>query len=98
MSDNTMTFRMDETISKPEIKQYVEKLYNVKVDKVNTARFMGKVKASMITGKPYMTKNFKKVFVMCDGKIPSILNETMKWFPTNIEILIWLMMRAGISF
>ena len=45
---------------------------------MNTARFMGKVKSSKITGKPYITKSFKKVFVMCDGKIPSILNETIK--------------------
>ena len=60
---------MDEHMSKPEIKQYISKLYNLEVEKVNTARFMGKVNRTLMN-RPKMTKNFKKAFVMLDRKVP----------------------------
>lgn len=74
ISENTLMFKVSEHMSKPELKQYIEKLYNIKVEKVNTARFMGKVHRTM-EGKPKAHKNYKKAFVMTNQKIPSILNQ-----------------------
>jgi ribosomal protein L23 len=50
-------------LSKPEIKQYLLKIYNLKIQKVNTARFMGKVVANQ-KRKYTFTKSFKKAFVV----------------------------------
>lgn len=74
---NTIVFKVDEHLSKPQIKQYVEKLYGLKVEKVNTARFMGKIKKNPYNRKLRMTKNFKKAFVVTDSKIPESVNQAI---------------------
>jgi ribosomal protein L23 len=45
----------------------------MKVEKVNTVRYMGKVKRNDV-GAPKVTKNFKKAYVMTSHKIDPILN------------------------
>jgi large subunit ribosomal protein L23 len=73
VNDNVLTFKADEKLSKPEIKQYLEKLYNINIEKVNTVRYMGVVKRNPV-GAPMTTKNFKRVYVMTNHKIDPVLN------------------------
>ena len=42
MQDNKYTFKVPLTANKTEIRQAVEKIFNVKVEKVNTVRVLGK--------------------------------------------------------
>jgi|SRR5690554_1559925 len=42
--ENQVTFRVKENATKPQIKQAVEKLFGVKVDRVNTINASGKPK------------------------------------------------------
>ncbi|HZX21630.1 MAG TPA: 50S ribosomal protein L23 [Clostridia bacterium] len=44
MADKKYTFAVDRRANKVEIKQAVEKIFDVKVDKVNTINMVGKVK------------------------------------------------------
>ena len=44
MQDNKYTFKVPLTANKTEIRQAVEKIFNVKVEKVNTVRVHGKTK------------------------------------------------------
>ncbi len=44
LADNKYTFWVDPKANKTEIKQAVEKLFNVKVEKVNTINVKGKTK------------------------------------------------------
>jgi len=54
-------FEVDPRANKPQIKQAVEQLYNVKVEKVRTANYQGKVRRrGRIFGQ---TKHWKKAFV-----------------------------------
>ena len=39
-----LTFRVDRRATKPEIKNAVETIFQVKVDQVRTAQYMGKIK------------------------------------------------------
>ena len=41
MQDNKYTFKVPLTANKTEIRQAVEKIFNVKVEKVNTVRVLG---------------------------------------------------------
>lgn len=58
-------FRADLKASKPEIKEAIEKMYNVEVEKISTMVVQGKrksrfTKAGLIKGK---TSNYKKAIV-----------------------------------
>ncbi|MFZ5966791.1 MAG: 50S ribosomal protein L23 [Bacillota bacterium] len=44
MADKKYTFKVDKRANKTEIKKAVEKIFGVKVDKVNTINVTGKVK------------------------------------------------------
>lgn len=44
MADGKYTFKVDRHVNKTEIKKAVEKLFDVKVDKVTTQNVLGKVK------------------------------------------------------
>ncbi len=54
--DNILVFKVDRAVTKPEIKEEVEKLFNVKVDDVRT----------------YTQKNKKNVYVKLNKKYPAI--------------------------
>ncbi len=43
-SEKKYTFKVDKTANKTEIKQAIEKIFDVKVEKVNTLNRLGKVK------------------------------------------------------
>jgi len=44
VDEDVLTFKTDPKMTKPEIKQYLEKLYGLKVEKVNTLIRIGKIK------------------------------------------------------
>lgn len=73
VNDNVLTFKADPKLSKPEMKQYLEKLYNLNIEQVNTVRYMGQIKKTKV-GTPRLTKSYKKVFVMTSHKIDPLLN------------------------
>ena len=58
---NAVVFKVATGASKPEIKEAVEALFNVKVTGVNTVRVKGKTKA--FRGKPYKRSDYKKAIV-----------------------------------
>ncbi len=63
---NQVTFRVANDATKPEIKQAVEKLFDVKVKVVNTLRQIGKVKR--FRGKLGKRSDYKKAIVsLADG-------------------------------
>ena len=58
---NAVVFKVASGASKPEIKEAVEALFNVKVTGVNTVVTKGKTKRWK--GKPYQRSDFKKAIV-----------------------------------
>ena len=58
---NAVVFKVASDASKPEIKEAVEALFNVKVTGVNTVVTKGKSKRWK--GKPYQRSDFKKAIV-----------------------------------
>ncbi len=58
---NQVTFRVDRRATKPEIKQAVEGLFEVKVTKVNTLNVRGKVKR--FKGRLGKRSDYKKAIV-----------------------------------
>ncbi|MCD6255084.1 MAG: 50S ribosomal protein L23 [Deltaproteobacteria bacterium] len=58
---NQITFEVDRKANKIEIKQAIERLFNVKVIKVNTFRVKGKEK--MVGGRRGRTRHWKKAIV-----------------------------------
>ena len=47
---NVVSFRCDPFLSKPEIKQYLTKVYNLPVQKVETANKIGQIKSNAMSG------------------------------------------------
>ena len=65
---NAVVFRVAPDASKPEIKEAVEALFNVKVTGVNT--IMTKGKSKRWKGKPYQRSDFKKAIVtLAEGEM-----------------------------
>jgi len=61
MTERKYTFKVDRRANKSEIKKAVEKIFGVKVEKVNTINMKGKTKrVGMSVGK---TPNWKKAIV-----------------------------------
>jgi len=58
---NAVVFKVASSASKPEIKEAIEALFNVKVTGVNTIVTKGKSKRWK--GKPYQRSDFKKAIV-----------------------------------
>ncbi len=61
LEQNKYTFIVDPKANKTEIKQAVEKIFNVKVEKVNTMRVKGKYKR--VRNIPGKTPDVKKAIV-----------------------------------
>ena len=53
-------------MSKPEIKQYLMKVYNLPVTKVNTFRKAGKIMKNPETNAKWRKKDWKKAFINLD--------------------------------
>lgn len=68
VGENKYTFIVDLNSNKIEIKRAVEELFKVKVDKVHTLRYKGKVKR--VRGRIGRTSAYKKAIVtLKEGKI-----------------------------
>lgn len=66
--NNAVVFKVASGASKPEIKEAVEALFNVKVTGVNT--IMTKGKSKRWKGKPYQRSDFKKAIVtLAEGEM-----------------------------
>ena len=60
---NQVSFRCSPYLSKPEIKQYLSKVYNLPVQKVDTANKMGTIKINRENNTKWRKKNWKKAIV-----------------------------------
>ncbi|KAG7354549.1 50S ribosomal protein L23 [Nitzschia inconspicua] len=68
------TFRVLPKMTKHEIKEYLTQIYNLPVDKVNTANYLGKRKLVRGTTKVirYKYKDFKKAIVSFDRSFTNV--------------------------
>ncbi len=71
MADGKYTFIVATSATKTEVKSAAEKLFNVKVIKVNTANYKGKMKRQGVH--QGMTAKFKKAIVKIDMDPKSIV-------------------------
>lgn len=62
---NAVTFEVAKSASKPQIKDAVEALFNVKVKAVNTVLTKGKTKR--FRGRPGVRRDVKKAYVMLEA-------------------------------
>lgn len=66
---NEIKFLVDKNTSKPEIKQFIEKLYNIKVNKIDTAILPGQVRLNYKNPKQrsfMRTRDIKKAVIQLD--------------------------------
>ncbi|KAL4429911.1 hypothetical protein ABPG74_022934 [Tetrahymena malaccensis] len=68
LENNTVVLKCDPNLAKPEIKQYLTKLYGLEINKVNTVRYTGKLKNSILR-KTFKTKDFKKVYAVLKTEV-----------------------------
>ena len=68
---NQVSFRCSPFLSKPEIKQYLSKIYQLPVQKVETANKMGRLKRDSQTNFQWRKKNWKKAIVSLDYEVDS---------------------------
>ena len=66
---NQVAFKCSPFLSKPEIKQYLTKVYSLPVSRVDTVNKMGKIKMDRSTGKKWRKKNWKKAIVTLDYEV-----------------------------
>ena len=60
---NQVSFRCSPFLSKPEIKQYLSKVYSLPVNRVDTVNKLGKIKHDRNTGKKWRKSDWKKAIV-----------------------------------
>lgn len=65
MGPNKGVFKVDPKMTKLEVKEYLTKVYNLPVQKVNTVNYEGKLKtgSQRHRGAYYRTKAYKKAYV-----------------------------------
>ena len=63
---NVATFVVDTRMTKPEIKQYIEKVYKIEVDRVNTVISHSKIRKDL-AGRRYRNQDIKKAYVFMKG-------------------------------
>lgn len=72
------TFEVEKTANKYEIKKAVEKMFDVKVEKVNTMRSIGKSKTRVSGGKQVTGKTStikKAIITVAEGEIIDLYGE-----------------------
>jgi ribosomal protein L23 len=72
LPDNVLCFRTEQSVTKPEIRQYLKKLYGLEIKKVNTWNKMGKIQKTRIRSY-YRDPDFKKVIVELQHPVPTHL-------------------------
>ncbi len=71
MDENSIKFKIPKNLSKPEIKQFLSKLYSMDVTKITTAILPGKVHYDQNQRRYIRTKDFKKAVVSISRKVDS---------------------------
>ena len=68
---NVVSFRVNPQLSKPEIKQYLTKVYNLPVQKVETFNKIGQIKSNATSGSntKWRKQNWKKAIVTLDYEV-----------------------------
>lgn len=74
ISPATATFRVLPQMTKHEVKEYLTKIYEMPVKKVNTINYMGKYKRAMGRTKIlyYKYRDFKKAIVTFDSSVQDL--------------------------
>ena len=75
--DHTINFRCNDFLSKPEIKQYLQKLYNMPVQKVGTFRKQGKFMKNSDTRTSWRKQDWKKATVKVDYEVDADFQKIM---------------------
>jgi len=74
---NIVSFRVNQFMSKPEIKQYLGKLYNLPIQRVNTANKIGKIMRNMDKNTQWRKDDWKKAIVQVDFEVDPDLQRNM---------------------
>jgi ribosomal protein L23 len=74
--NNTICFRTNDFLSKPEIKQYFQKLYNLRINRIATARHQGEIKRNHDNTK-WRKSDFKKVMLRLDYEVDPELQKNI---------------------
>ena len=74
---NYVSFRCSNFLAKHEIKQYLMKLYNLPVERVNTVNKMGKIKRNMDKNTKWRKDDWKKAIVKVDFEVDPELQKHM---------------------
>mmetsp|Transcript_56813 Transcript_56813/g.65094 ORF Transcript_56813/g.65094 Transcript_56813/m.65094 type:complete len:139 (+) Transcript_56813:44-460(+) len=77
MDEKTVAFKCDQKLTKPELRQYLEKVYGLEVEKVNTLNYMGKVKRAPLGGFT-RNKDFKKAYAILKTNIDPFYQKTFQ--------------------
>lgn len=71
MDENSIKFKIPKNLSKPELKQFLSKLYSMNIEKVTTAILPGKVHYSIMHKHYIRTKDVKKAVVKINKRVDS---------------------------
>lgn len=87
VSPATATFRVLPKMTKHEIKEYLTKIYDLPVKKVNTINYMGKRKRAMGRRKImfYKYRDYKKAIVTFDSSLTDVGRGVEIEDPTETE-------------
>ena len=72
-----VNFRVEPFLSKPEVQQYLMKLYNLNVQKVNTVNKQGKIMRNMDKHGWWRKKDWKKAIVKVDFEVDPEMQKLM---------------------
>lgn len=73
LQQNELCFRCAQSVTKPEIKQVLQKLYGLDVKSVHTWNRMGKILRNNVTRNFYRKPDHKKIFVELQTPVPAHL-------------------------
>lgn len=73
MDDKTLCFRCDQSVTKPELRQVLTKLYGLDVNEVATWNRMGKQMRNRQFNSWYRRADYKKVIVTMKTPVPAHL-------------------------
>ena len=72
---NIACFRWNPYLSKPEIKQYLMKIYNLNVKKIHTTNVQGKIMQDHLKGGRWRKSDYKKAIVEFDFDVDPALQK-----------------------
>ncbi|RHY29441.1 hypothetical protein DYB32_005131 [Aphanomyces invadans] len=76
LRENEHIFRVETNYTKHDIKEYLQKVYNLPVVKVATMNYEGKFKRAMQGRFVYKEKDWKKAIVTLDAKAASAVSKS----------------------